>query len=79
MIRRYRKKPIQVEAVQWDGQNGHEIATFINGSGYYVADDQAWHVGTLGHLAIAYLSDFIYRQDGNFWVCTAEQFAREYE
>ena len=37
---RYRKRPVEVEAVQWDGQNRAEIKAFVGD-----ALDDAWSVG----------------------------------
>ena len=47
MIMKYAtKKPVIIEAVQWDGLNLEEIKTFVGKSSMnYSIDDAAWKVG----------------------------------
>ena len=42
---KYRKKPVVVEAVQWNGFNLEEIKEFVGDSLIYGVSDSAWKVG----------------------------------
>ena len=42
---KYRKKPVVVEAIQWDGLNLEEIKAFVGESLIYDIIDTAWQVG----------------------------------
>ena len=44
---KYRKKPVVVDVVQWDGSNLSKIEEFLGKSflGYRVLSDTAWQVG----------------------------------
>ena len=42
---RYRKKPVEIEAVQWMGKNLEEIKAFVGESLIYDILDTAWKVG----------------------------------
>ena len=41
----YRKKPVVIEAIQWNGINLSEIKEFVGGSLEYTIHDAAWQVG----------------------------------
>lgn len=42
---KYRKKPVVIEAVQWNGLNLEEIKEFIGDSLIYEISDAAWKGG----------------------------------
>ena len=41
----YRKKPVEVEVVRWDGSNIDEIEEFVGDSATFEYHDSAWKVG----------------------------------
>ena len=42
---KYTKKPVTIEAIQWDGLNLHEIIEFVGSSLDYSICDTAWEIG----------------------------------
>jgi hypothetical protein len=42
---KYRKKPVVIEAIHWNGQNLEEIKSFVGDSLIYDIVDTAWQVG----------------------------------
>ena len=42
---KYRKKPVVIEAIQWNGTNLEEIKAFVGESLTYDILDTAWEVG----------------------------------
>lgn len=88
---KYRKKPIVIEAVQWNGLNLEEIKDFVGDSLIYNINDAAWKVGkdaptvhikikTLEGTMIAKAGDYIIRGvNGEIYPCKAEVFWRSYE
>lgn len=88
---KYKKKPIVVEAVQWNGLNLEEIKDFVGDSLIYNINDAAWKVGkdaptvhikikTLEGTMIAKAGDYIIRGvNGEIYPCKAEVFWRSYE
>ncbi len=78
MIRKYRKKPVVIEAIEWTGDNFGEIALFTNGSTHQQGSD-LW-VKTLegGHTALK--GDFIIKGvKGEFYPCKPDIFTITYE
>ena len=88
---KYRKKPVVIEAVQWNGLNLEEIKEFVGDSLIYNISDAAWKVGkdaptvhikikTLEGTMIAKAGDYIIRGvNGEIYPCKAEVFWRSYE
>jgi hypothetical protein len=80
MIRKYRKKPVAVEAVQWDGSNKVEIQQFMN---QYLDEREGRNeliIPTLEGQHIASLGDFIIKGvHGEFYPCKPDIFAKTYE
>lgn len=88
---KYRKKPIVVEAVQWNGLNLEEIKDFVGDSLIYNINDAAWKVNkdaptvhikikTLEGTMIAKAGDYIIRGvNGEIYPCAAEVFEKTYE
>jgi hypothetical protein len=80
-LRSYRKKPVVIEAVQWDGQNRAELVEFVGES-----LDEAWSVGgycfinTLEGRMNAYVGDWIVKGvKGEFYPVKPEIFEETYE
>ena len=89
---RFRKKSVEVEAVQWTGLNLDEIKTFVGSDlRYYIIDD-AWRVNkgkpfvamsivTLeGKHIICLEGDWIIKGvNGEFYPCKPDIFEKTYE
>lgn len=78
---RYRKKPVEIKAIQWDGQNYGELKAFVGES-----LDEAWSVGgycfinTLEGRMNAAPGDWIIRGvKGEFYPCKPDIFEASYE
>ena len=76
---KYRKKPVEIEAVQWTGTNGMEVAAFLDG--------QPWKdrpegivITTLEGAMTASPGDWIIRGvKGEFYPCKPDIFDATYE
>lgn len=80
---RYRKKPVEVEAIQWTGENLNEVASFLGTSAfedYPTAKaltiwnflEETWIPCHKGHWIIKGVA-------GEFYPCDPDVFARTYE
>ena len=88
---KYRKKPVIIEAIQWDGFNLQEIKNFVGESLEYYINDAAWQVGkgrphvhmeikTLEGVMTAIVGDFIIKGiNGEFYPCKSDIFEKTYE
>lgn len=88
---KYRKKPVVVEAIQWDGLNLQEIKDFVGESLECYLNDTAWQVGQgapIIHMQIKTLEgnhtttvgDFIIKGvNGEFYPCKPDIFEKTYE
>lgn len=87
---KYRKKPVEIDAVKWDGLNHSEIRAFCPVAVVEI-DDSAWQVGrgipitritipTLeGEMTVS-LNDFIIKGvNGEFYPCKPDIFEKTYE
>ncbi|HPD73532.1 MAG TPA: hypothetical protein PLL30_17295 [Candidatus Krumholzibacteria bacterium] len=89
MIKKYRKKPVVIEAVQYDGNNGGEIrawsgCAFIDSPVLEPSSDcprgAYGQVTTLEGPMIASVGDFIIKGvKGEFYPCRPDIFAATYE
>ena len=88
---KYRKKPVVIEAVQWNGLNLEEIKEFVGESLIYEISDAAWKVGkgapavymeikTLKGNHICSIGDYIIKGvQGEFYPCKPDIFMQTYE
>ncbi len=89
---KYRKKPIVIEAIQWNGHNLEEVKEFVNdGSLEYDIIDTAWKVGKAAPQIIMKIhtlegdmnvkvGDYIIKGvEEEFYNCNPEIFYRTYE
>ena len=88
---KYRKKPVVIEAVQWNGFNLEEIKEFVGDSLIYDISDAAWKVGkdaptihigikTLEGNHICSKGDYIIKGvQGEFYPCKPDIFMQTYE
>lgn len=76
---RFRKKPVEVSAVQWDGNSLEEIADFTLDY-YWSADHQALFIQTLEGDLKASVGDWIIEGvQGGVYPCKPDVFAKTYE
>ena len=80
---RFRKKPVVIEAVRWDGSNTAEVADFMETSPAFSSDDKgsAWvDIHTPEGTMRADKGDWIIRGvKGEFYPCKPDIFAATYE
>lgn len=88
---KYKAKPCEIEAVQWDGLNLEEIKQFVGESLIYDINDAAWKVGkgaphvdmkirTLEGDMIATKGDYIVKGlRGELYPCKPDVFEKKYE
>jgi len=73
----YRKKPVEIDAIQWTGDNRLEIFDFCNMS--YI-NDQELRIQTLEGSMIASVGDYIIKGvKGEFYPCKPDIFEMTYE
>ena len=88
---RYKKKPVEIEAIQWTGINLKEIKEFVDESLIHTIYDGAWEVGeapvvvdmqirTLeGNMQVS-IGDYIIKGvQGEFYPCKPDIFEQTYE
>lgn len=88
---KFRKKPVEVEVIQWTGLNLEEIKSFVGESLWYSIIDTAWEVGkgvphilmkikTLEGDHFCTKGDFIIKGvNGEFYPCKPDIFEKTYE
>lgn len=75
----YRKKPVEVEAIQWTGLNRAEILNFVGRSASW-GDVTGMTIATREGVHIASEGDYIIKGvAGEFYPCKPEIFAATYE
>jgi hypothetical protein len=84
MIKRYRKKPIEIEVVEWTGKNINEIENFVgNPARWMEGPDEnppQLVIVTLEGKMIASIGDFIIKGvSGEFYPCKPDIFQKTYE
>jgi hypothetical protein len=93
-VKRYRKVPVEIEAVQWDGtpEGAAQIVEWagsdtitpmrvaVSGSRYNTRYDEVLHVGSLEGLVLARPGWWIIKGvHGEFYPCEPSIFAETYE
>ena len=78
---KFRKKPLVIEAIQWNGKNRTEIARFMNEAGVSVGFNKVGVViPTLEGMMEASLGDWIIKGvNGEFYPCKPDIFEKTYE
>jgi len=81
MTQKFRKKPVVIEAVQYDGANSVEIEKFSEGSIVKSGGkSDEMHVTTLEGLVYAVTGDWIIKGvNGEFYPCKPDIFEKTYE
>ena len=78
MYKKYRKKPVIIEAIQWNGENLSEIDEFT--SGKVKNHESVLIIPTLEGDMYASLNDYIIKGiNGEFYHCKPDIFAKTYE
>lgn len=78
MKKMYRKKPVTIEAIQWNGENLSEIDKFTQGK---VKKHESVLIvpGRYGEM-YAFLNDYIIKEvNGKLYPCKSDIFAKIYE
>lgn len=79
MVKRYRTKPCEIEAVQWNGDNEQELLDFTKGD-YYINRDDDLIIETLEGDMKANIGDYIIKGlRGEFYPCKPDVFEKKYE
>lgn len=74
---KYRKKPVVIEAVQWNGSNQNELSSFM---GVVGTCDNKVEIHTLEGMLTASIGDWIIKGiKGEFYPCKPDIFAATYE
>ena len=77
---KYRKKPVVVEAVQWNGDNYDEIVEFTKADIFQVDNTNIIIIKTLGGLIKCSLGDYIIKDvQGEVYLCNYDIFLATYE
>lgn len=82
MVKKYKKKPVVIEAVQYTGENIKEINDFFD---YRNRHNVIWaveglHIRTLEGLMLVRLDDFIIKGvNGEYYPCKPNIFYKTYE
>lgn len=78
MITKYRKKPVIIEAIQWNGKNLTEIDNFVGGS--LKIEGSSLVIHTLEGDMEASIDDYIIKGvNGEFYPCKPDIFDKTYE
>lgn len=80
---KYRKKPVVIEAIQWDGRNLSEIEDFVGKrirTSYYDNGEEFLVIQTLEGNMHASCGDYIIKGiKGEFYPCKPDIFEQTYE
>jgi hypothetical protein len=76
---KYRKKPVEIEAIQWTGDNLVEISQFMT-NGRYDSKTQTIQIETLEGTMSANIGDYIIKGvKGEFYPCKPDIFEQTYD
>lgn len=77
---KYKKKPVVIEAIQWNGSNTQEVLDFCKGSCVEKTKGAYLYIITLEGGHIASVGDFIIKGvEGEFYPCKPDIFEKTYE
>lgn len=80
MVKTFVKKPIQVQAIQWTGDNYEELVDFVGNVMFPYSFKDEVIIETLEGEVIARRSDWIIRGiNGEFYPCKPDIFEKTYE
>lgn len=79
-MRKYRSKPVEIEAVQWDGKNLDELRAFVPEEWRDNRIHQPLGIKTLEGIMTVSVGDWIIKgTEGEFYPCKDSVFQRKYE
>lgn len=79
-MKHYRKRPVVIEAIQWDGSNEPELIEFVGDSLKPAVHPDYLEIHTLEGVMTADLGDWIIKGvKGEFYPCKPEIFEATYE
>ena len=77
MVKKYRKKPVVVDAIQWTGDNISEIMKWVGDNAYF---RDTLYIKTLEGVHRASVGDYIIKGiKGEFYPCKPDIFEKTYE
>ena len=77
---RYRKKPVEIDAIQFTGNNLDELKAFISDDVYLDSDDEGFVIQTLEGPMHASVDDYIIKGvKGEFYPCKPDIFNLTYD
>jgi len=77
---KYRKKPVIIEAIRWNGDNGMEVSKFYPGRSDNLTEDNSLQIYTLEGTMKCSVGDFLIKGvAGEFYPCKADIFEKTYE
>lgn len=77
---KYRKKPVVIEAIQWDGNNTWDVTNFMFGGINYSVSADGFFIHTLeGSMEISEGDYVIKGIKGEFYPCKPDVFEQTYE
>lgn len=80
IVRKFRKKPVTIEAVEWKGELTDEISSFIKGSSHFEGPGKVLCLNTLEGVMTVSIGDFIIKGvAGEVYPCKPDIFWKTYE
>lgn len=80
MVKKYRKKPVVIEALKWDGDNKSDICKFIGKDVGHLFLNGNLYIETLEGAHHASVGDYIIKGvQGEFYPCKPDIFESTYE
>jgi hypothetical protein len=77
---KYRKKPVVIDAIQWTGENRHELERFITTRRDMLSHSTVISIHTLEGTMRAEIGDYIIKGvQGEFYPCKPDIFEATYE
>jgi len=77
---KFRKKPIEVEAIRWHGENGEELREWVGSSFHSYQRNGGFVLTTLEGQMLANLGDVIIKGvAGEFYPCKPDIFKKTYD
>ena len=78
-MKKYRKKPVVIEAIEWDGRHAEELLDFLENKGIFRVDGSLG-IPTLEGVMEASVGDYIIKGvQGEFYPCKPDIFEQTYE
>jgi hypothetical protein len=79
-MRKYRKKPVVIEAIKWDGNNYLQMDDFIGSNNNLYTKNKKLNIITLEGTMTANIGDYIIKGvEGEFYPCKPDIFHKTYE